>query len=266
MPPPLDLTGRRFGKLLVVARAEGKTRGGYWLCRCDCGREEIIPAWRLPYSDYIVQSRRDTLEACQVCTYTIPCKQCGAPFLSSKGSRYCSDACRKLARQEIDLRSYHEVRKVKDPDFNKKRHQQRLQKIADDPQAMAAWKQREAEYSKAKRQRLNSNPALKEKVNQRARERYIAKAEEVQARRRQRQAERLAAMTPEEREAWLANRRQKNTAWRRIHLTTMRQEQPDKYRQYLDQFNTYKRQIWRRQRALNELNRIAAELEKRSKK
>lgn len=38
-----DLTGQRFGKLLVLERAEndkfGKTR---WLCQCDCGNQKII--------------------------------------------------------------------------------------------------------------------------------------------------------------------------------------------------------------------------------
>lgn len=36
----LELAGRRFGKLLVVERAdrEGKKRAR-WLCRCDCGNE-----------------------------------------------------------------------------------------------------------------------------------------------------------------------------------------------------------------------------------
>ena len=34
-----DLTGRRFGRLLVVERTDAKTANGIrlWLCRCDCG-------------------------------------------------------------------------------------------------------------------------------------------------------------------------------------------------------------------------------------
>jgi hypothetical protein len=39
----IDLTGRRFDRLLVLSRAgndkRGKTR---WLCRCDCGVEKIV--------------------------------------------------------------------------------------------------------------------------------------------------------------------------------------------------------------------------------
>lgn len=36
----IDLTGRRFGMLSVVERAESKN-GARWLCRCDCGQETI---------------------------------------------------------------------------------------------------------------------------------------------------------------------------------------------------------------------------------
>jgi len=40
MPKPLhDLTGKRFGRLLVLKRAEGKGNAK-WLCRCDCGNHK----------------------------------------------------------------------------------------------------------------------------------------------------------------------------------------------------------------------------------
>ena len=43
MSKPNNLTGQRFGKLIVLERAEndkfGKTR---WLCQCDCGNQKII--------------------------------------------------------------------------------------------------------------------------------------------------------------------------------------------------------------------------------
>lgn len=39
-----DLTGRRFGYLTVLNRAENKNRRTSWLCRCDCGNEKIITA------------------------------------------------------------------------------------------------------------------------------------------------------------------------------------------------------------------------------
>jgi hypothetical protein len=47
--PPIveDLVGQRFGRLLVIARAENKVFPSgrtmpQWLVRCDCGREKIV--------------------------------------------------------------------------------------------------------------------------------------------------------------------------------------------------------------------------------
>ena len=38
----IDLTGQRFGRLLVLERANYNNHGAYWLCKCDCGNEKII--------------------------------------------------------------------------------------------------------------------------------------------------------------------------------------------------------------------------------
>lgn len=34
-----DLTGRRFGRLEVVDRAQNRNKHVYWRCRCDCGKD-----------------------------------------------------------------------------------------------------------------------------------------------------------------------------------------------------------------------------------
>ena len=45
MPSLIDLSGERFGELVVMARAEGqRTR---WRCRCDCGAETVVEAGNL---------------------------------------------------------------------------------------------------------------------------------------------------------------------------------------------------------------------------
>jgi hypothetical protein len=43
MPPLIDITAQRFGRLSVLERS-GTTRGGQilWLCRCDCGKQVIV--------------------------------------------------------------------------------------------------------------------------------------------------------------------------------------------------------------------------------
>jgi len=44
----IDLTGRKFGRLVVIARAENTKSGEpRWLCRCDCGREKAVQAGNL---------------------------------------------------------------------------------------------------------------------------------------------------------------------------------------------------------------------------
>lgn len=48
----IDLTGRRFGRLTVLERAEDRftpkgLRQACWLCVCDCGTEKIVYGERL---------------------------------------------------------------------------------------------------------------------------------------------------------------------------------------------------------------------------
>lgn len=42
----IDLTGRRFGRLEVIARAGSRRRVGrtdaLWLCRCKCKKEVVV--------------------------------------------------------------------------------------------------------------------------------------------------------------------------------------------------------------------------------
>lgn len=39
---PLDLKGQRFGKLVVLEKAENQHGRTAWLCQCDCGNKKII--------------------------------------------------------------------------------------------------------------------------------------------------------------------------------------------------------------------------------
>lgn len=39
MSRPKDMTGQRFGQLVVIRRAPSRDGRTYWLCRCDCGEE-----------------------------------------------------------------------------------------------------------------------------------------------------------------------------------------------------------------------------------
>ena len=37
-----DLTGKRFGKLVVVGLDDKGTRKTYWVCQCDCGNIKSV--------------------------------------------------------------------------------------------------------------------------------------------------------------------------------------------------------------------------------
>lgn len=42
-----DLTGKRFGRLVVLEKAESRNGKTYWKCRCDCGNEKEIYGFAL---------------------------------------------------------------------------------------------------------------------------------------------------------------------------------------------------------------------------
>lgn len=42
--PLIDISGRRYGRLVVVSRGRKGQGRSYWLCRCDCGAEKEIAA------------------------------------------------------------------------------------------------------------------------------------------------------------------------------------------------------------------------------
>lgn len=45
----IDLTGQRFGKLVVISRAKENTRNGTtrWICKCDCGNMTTVTKTKL---------------------------------------------------------------------------------------------------------------------------------------------------------------------------------------------------------------------------
>lgn len=43
----IEMIGRHFSRLLVVAEAGRNRKEVQWRCRCDCGKESVIPGYRL---------------------------------------------------------------------------------------------------------------------------------------------------------------------------------------------------------------------------
>ena len=59
-----DLTGKRFGKLLVKERAKSRGKRTYWSCLCDCGVEKEVWGGTLAYgtSNSCGCARRESLK------------------------------------------------------------------------------------------------------------------------------------------------------------------------------------------------------------
>lgn len=99
MPTELDLTGRRFGRLVVLQRAERVKYGRWqwsWLCVCDCAAEVTVPQNRLPHRPSIPPRAR--VEACPDCR-AHPCMVCDTPIPPPSTANTCSDDCAAVAKR-----------------------------------------------------------------------------------------------------------------------------------------------------------------------
>jgi hypothetical protein len=43
----IDLTGKRFGRLIAINFHEKRNNRAYWLCKCNCGNEKVINSGHL---------------------------------------------------------------------------------------------------------------------------------------------------------------------------------------------------------------------------
>ena len=48
MSKVIELTGKRFGRLIVIERSyPNRFKHPVWLCKCDCGNDKIVPGYNL---------------------------------------------------------------------------------------------------------------------------------------------------------------------------------------------------------------------------
>ena len=47
MPPFINLTGQRFGRLTVLHQASDYRNATFWLCQCSCGKQKAIRSYCL---------------------------------------------------------------------------------------------------------------------------------------------------------------------------------------------------------------------------
>ena len=208
MPVPLNLTGDRVGKLAVIRRGPrvmfGHEQWG-WFCRCDCGTEFIVPQRRL-------RPGQHAIDACSKCRGH-PCVICGAQMtMSSHGNarKACPGECADAFRRKKQNASYHR-RAAVDPHLSKRASDRRRERAKVDPAMAAKVKEWERKRRERHSLRMDTDPEYAERFRAQANARYAKDAERIQAERR----EKLDAMTPEEREAWLVRARRYSRDWRR---------------------------------------------------
>lgn len=245
MPKPIDLTGRRFGKLIVIGRGEpeisasGKTRYATWRVVCDCGAEEVLRDIRIPHCATNI-ARRDAAEACVACRSQRSCAVCSRPFNSVRLQAVCSEACHVIHRRRIDMDAYYR-RVERDPEVNKRkgakiraaaevdavlakklreqeraRYYRHAERMRTDPEYAEAQRaaQRQAyasraeEIQAARRAKRAENADIQQRMRDWAKAYWQSHAQEILAQRRRREAEKVAAMSVEERQAYRAARRE----------------------------------------------------------
>lgn len=160
----LDITGERYGKLTALRLTRHPTqRGRWWVCRCDCGREDVALQWRLrlPPGD------SHAVHGCEVCRAK-HCVVCGAAYLGGGsgvtcGAQSCRVSYRRAAHAALEAR-YAEAGGTRT---------QRL--AARSQEAYEANLVKERERSRRKRARLT--PEQKDAQNAHLRAAYAASPE-----------------------------------------------------------------------------------------
>ena len=257
MPNPVDLTGQRWGKLVAVAKApdvfsaSGKKRSAAWLCRCDCGREEVFPTRRLPYCPSNI-GRKDAAYSCSHCRHQRTCAVCGKVFESVLFRATCSERCAVLQRRSNEMQHYHR-QVAKDPDYNKKIRAARNARAVEDPSYAEHLRAQRREQDRRKDQRIHADPERLAHYNAKARERYHRNRAENIAKKKIRHQARIEAMTEAEYLAWLQRRRAAFNRYAQNARSTP--EGRERYREYMREF--------RAQQALRKLFVIGQELKKR---
>lgn len=106
MPRPIDLTGRRFGRLVALRDVGRNKHGRLWDCACDCGNTKIIEARGLLKKIKPTRScgclHSETAAVNAVIARTLrrrSCRQCG----TSCREIYCSRKCGVLYRRSVRL-------------------------------------------------------------------------------------------------------------------------------------------------------------------
>ena len=103
-----DITGMRFGRLVVITRTAGKdTKQSYWLCKCDCGNEKVATGYNLRNGHtrscgcLMVESSITNMKKAHVARRKhFGCLYCGSDKHYAKG--YCRSCYMKARRDTLE--------------------------------------------------------------------------------------------------------------------------------------------------------------------
>lgn len=204
MPAPLELHGQRFGALTAIARAAYRGRSG-WRCRCDCGRETIVPTNRLSVAD----DDRRAVRACEFCR-SRQCVICGAWYLKSGSAATCgSENCRLENRRIVNARAaaHAELRNPGQKARRSTEYRRKLRVSRPDRYAALLESDREAQ----RRRWATLSPEDREAVRAYRREYYAANRESL----REKFLAWLESLPPERRQEWDRRVAQAGRSYRR---------------------------------------------------
>lgn len=188
MPPPLDITGERFGSLIALCQAPREENGQSrrWVCLCDCGAQTIVPLNRLRVPDDNPRSVR----ACETCR-SKPCSICGELFLKAGRAATCgSQECRAENRRIIG-RAYVAMLESAAPETLKQWRKASYARVRENPVSLAA--RRESVNASQRRRTAN----LTEDERDRRREYNRAYYSENREKIREHYTEWFSALPPE---------------------------------------------------------------------
>ncbi|KZX00050.1 hypothetical protein JL49_13190 [Pseudoalteromonas luteoviolacea] len=111
-----NLTGKRYGQLVVESYAGHKEYGGRsqsaWLCYCDCGEQIVLEYDKLPTTSLMEKSGRLLYTSCEKCREKT-CPVCGDKFPYSHTSHICpKPECQITLEKERD-NFWHAVHRFK---------------------------------------------------------------------------------------------------------------------------------------------------------
>ena len=97
----LNLTGQRYGKLLVLGPAENIGNRTAWRCRCDCGQETVVLTKRLREGHTVSCGCSSPGKGLSALTYVDgTCGVPGVDWLAAKG-RWRATICFKGKRRYL---------------------------------------------------------------------------------------------------------------------------------------------------------------------